>query len=240
MAEDLDFKSLASEMGVGDLAEQEAITSKGGFFEHVEGEYQALVGKLEIKYKDVEGKACAKDKAGATKSHAIQQLIIFKDPNGEPINVKDWTLDPNSPYGRFIYNQYVPLEADRQWQNKNMYQTFVIEGHPELDVITSEGGNFKVNLANTVFYLGMPIKFIIGKSKNSKSAFLQEPNILIHNVSKEILLKRKQVIDMLYGKLDAIKEAEKAKRDAEKANGADNLPPAEQPASADDLLGGWG
>lgn len=239
MADDLNlneipsFDDIAKEYGVNDLAPIEGSTQ---YFQHEPGTLSALVGKLEVKYKDMEGKACDKTKPGATRSHAIQHFIVYKDGKGECINTNNWELDANSPYGRLVYSQYIPLEPDRQWQNKNVYNTFKIEGMPNLDIVQGGKNDFKIFLNNTPYFIGMPVQIILEQGK--KSVFVKEVTLQIHNLNKDLLIKRKGLMDSIYVKLDAKLSAEKAARDAKKSS-SDNIPPAEKPEDVSSLTEGW-
>jgi len=219
-----DFQKLANEFGLQTedlgLSTEPLKNLGGGYYEHLLGDYIGLVGRLKIQFVDREGKKAEKGTAGAVAGYGGLQLLIMKNPEVTLID-NTFKLPTDTEYSKFIFNQYVTLEADRQWQNVQRLSDFVFNDHPELAVISGKRNEEEINLTNLQFYYGYPVKFTLEEGKKKGGRYISKGSLelLDHEITKEKIATRKTVTNSLYSQLDALLEIAKAKRDTEKAEG---------------------
>lgn len=245
-----DFMQLAQDFGISveGMNLPGAVENTGStsfLYQHKVGEYVGLIGRILTKYKDRDQKPCEATVAGATISHAIQQILIVKDE--KQIILSDFSLLPDTEYGRFVYNQYITRDSDRQWQNARFYEKIAYTNAPIL-IVTGDikKGDFIVNLNNAVFFYGAPVKFKL-KETTKGSIYVDSIELIDTVIDKAKMTNRKNVMDALYKKLEDKLDAEKKEREARRAaKNADNKNEAVpqrnggEAESADSLLSEFG
>lgn len=223
-----DMQDLLKQSGVE--VDVPAITNTGTvFYKFPEGAYHALVGNLSITYKDANNEKCEKGDPGAVASFGMQEFIIIADPAGKRFIDENGSI-VDADYGAYIWRQYIPLDSDKQWQNKNIYDSFFIEGE-DVSVINEDGsGNYDVRLAYAALYVGMRCTFDI-KVSSKGNPFMENVVLGEHTLSKDLLEKRKALVANLHKQIALKKPEKREKGSTEKAE------PVKDVASADDLLG---
>lgn len=211
--------SILQEAGLN-ISDDHVIENTGqSYYVHEVGTYQGLVEKFEISYKDAEGKKrdkdgnkITKDYPGAKPAHGNLQVIILKDPSGIIVG-NDLSLPENEEYGKFIWNQYIPLESSRQWQNVNLFSDFVLKTNTgeELKIIEGDKGSEKVHLSYLEAFKGIPVEFTIEAGKKEGSRYAKEITLKDNSISKELLEKRTKRLSILREALDQKLEAQRKK-----------------------------
>lgn len=204
------------------------ITNTGTvFYKFPEGHYHALVGDLHITYKNAENNKCEKNDPGAQAAFGMQEFIIIVDPSGKRFVDENGKV-VDADYGAYIWRQYIPLEGEKQWQNKNVYDSFYIDGE-DVSVIKEDGsGNYDVRLAYAALYVGIRCTFEIKVSAKG-TTFMVDLALGEHNLNKDLLEKRKALVANLHKQI-ADRKPEKKVETKEEAK------PVEDVKSADDLL----
>jgi hypothetical protein len=129
---------------------------------------------------------------------------------------KNFKLVEEEDIRGFVYKQYITLESDKQWQNKNIYQSFFIENVPQLDVVKDKDkADFVVRLGVVQAYFGSPAVMILEKSKKG-NIFMKSFELSSHTVDAAKITKRKKVMDLLYEQVNTKWEEFKAQREASK------------------------
>jgi hypothetical protein len=198
--------------------------STGGFYTHLPGDYSGIISKMSITYKDMEGKKCKPDVAGAKPAFAGLKLIIIKDPEKQLVD-SSLNIDEKDDYGRFTYNIYLALDPEKQWQNVRLLKDFTSNNIPEADVVQGKKNEEQIFLANLPLYYGCPVKWEIVVGKKEDSRYIQDILLQDHQtLTKELITKRKAIADGINAKLDAylvkIQEERKAAKAAKEAGGA--------------------
>jgi len=232
-----DFKKLADEFGLQmddiGLPEEPLKNLSRGFYKHPTGDYAGLVGKSKIQFLDREKKKVERGTAGAVAGYGGLQLIILKNPEGTLID-NTFKLPPDTDYSKFIYNIYLPLELDRQWQNVRSFAAFTFNGHPEFDIISGKQSEEEVNLTKLQLFYGYPVTFTIIEGKKEGSRFIENYSLQLidHELEKAKVASRKTVTDSIYTQLDILLAESRAKREANSNGGTDATPSsAESPDS---------
>jgi len=244
----LDLDKLAVQMGVDmpqDALQDEGFKNTGfSFYQHKLGNYVGLIGKLgdAIWTKEVDGKnkKCEKGEPGAVKSYSMLPIMIVEDPEGKLVD-DTFTPLPDIQYGKIMWQQYVTLNSEKQYNNKRLFAEIKYDNLPQLDIV--QGGqndyNIKLELLKH-FYYGAPVTFTLDKTAKAKSAWIVEGTLLLRNtvLTKDVIERRKLVADSLMEKIQQIKEAEDAERKAKKGGaGAEGMKTSdEDAASADSML----
>lgn len=183
-------------------------TSDFEYFKHVPGAYEGRLGKLTIKYVDLDGKKCDANAPGAKPKHGTLDIFVTASPDGHGFS-EDLT---NKKYGEILYKQYIPLEPERQWQNKNLFNLFKIE---KIQIVEGDDKNFKVNLGNLVYFIGRTVAFELATSDKGnvymKSLFLTDKA----SFTEEKFRKDFELVKEWYKKADALLESEKIKKEDE-------------------------
>lgn len=178
-------------------------TSDFEYYKHVPGAYEGRLGKLTIKYVDLDGKKCDANAPGAKPKHGTLDIFITASPDGHKFS-EDLT---GKRYGEIIYKQYIPLEPERQWQNKNLFNLFRIDNVQVVE--NPDDKNFKVNLGNLIYFIGRTVAFELAVSDKGntflKSLFLTDKSPL----TEEKLKKDFELIKKWYELADSLLEAEK-------------------------------
>jgi len=193
------------------------------YFTHKAGEYTGLVGELDIYYqnadkkvKDKDGKRYTKDTPGCTPKFAQLPIYIVKDEDGSKLINDNFEIAPATPFGKFCYRHYIPLEGEKQFQNKAAFKTFVVDGKPETAVVAdADSKEFKVRLGLLAIYYGAPVKLLFEQgTKDPSKSFLKELTLLNANITKDVLAARKDSMVKILKAADDLLESEKAQREA--------------------------
>lgn len=241
-----DVKNLAAQFGVElpDTGVPEKIKNEGGggFYEHKVGKYQALIGDFKVQFVNKEGEKCERGTPGSKPAYGMLRFLIIRDPDGQ-IFGSSFKIPENVPYGRMVYNQYIPLEAGSQWQNVGLFSDFTVNDNPQLNIIQGEKNNEDVYLNNLVLFYGAPVQFELEQGKKSRYIARNSLVLLDHTLTKELIQKRKVLMDSILSKVDQVAEKERAERESKKKeNKTDEgrsaaVSDAEDP---DDFLGDFG
>lgn len=242
-----DVKNLASQFGVDmpDTGVPTKIKNEGGgFYEHKVGKYQALVADFRVQFVNKEGDKCERGTPGSKPAYGMLRFLIVRDPDGQVFD-NSFKIPENVPYGRMVYNQYIPLEAERQWQNVGLLKDFTINGNEQLNIVQGEKNNEDIYLNNLVLFYGAPIQFELEQGKKASSRYISRDSLILldHNLTKELVQKRKALMDSVLTKVEQVAEKEKAEREAKKNENKtdDGRAAAESEAeNPDDFLGDFG
>lgn len=199
----------------------------GGYYTHLIGEYQGLVSKFSITYKDKEGKKCKKDKPGATPAFAGLKLVILKDPEKGLVD-NSLQLVGKEDIGRHIYNVYISLEPDKQFANVINLKDFTSNNLPEADVVQGKKNEEQIYLANLPLFYGCPIKWELIQGKKDDARYSKNILLVDHQtLTQELLKKRKAITDQINATIDTRLEEIQAQRKAEKDKSAGEGTPSE-------------
>jgi hypothetical protein len=191
-----DINDVMKEFGIE--SDVPKIKNTGSSFHVFEpGEYIGLVGKFNIQYIDAEKKKCEKDKPGAKPGYGMLDILVVKDPNDTVLINKDYSINQEVDYGAHIFKQYITLDSDKQWVNKQMFESFYIDDAP-IKVVIEDGGEYEIALGSLPAFVGMPCTFSITEGKKKNSRFLGELELKIHTLTKELLAQRKKAVEKLY------------------------------------------
>lgn len=174
------------------------------YFKHLPGVYEGYLGRLNIIYKNLDGEKCEPSTPGAKPAYGMLDIFIDSSPDGHSFFKK---ADPS--YGESVFKQYVTLDPERQWQNKQLFSTFNL---PNITVIENPNAtDFKVNLKNLAFFVGRPVTFELVQSAKGniflRNLFLTDKTQLDEKKLTEALTQVKE----WYTKLEQIKEKEQNK-----------------------------
>ncbi len=189
-------------------------TTEFEYYQHVPGAYEGKLGKFMIKYVDMDGKKCEKDTPGAKPKHGLLDIFITASPDGHGFSEKE-----ERKYGEMMYKLYIPLEPERQWQNKNLFELFKIEPVKIVAIVSER--DFKVNVGNLIYFIGRDVAFQLSVSSKGntflKSLFLTDKSPF----TQEKYLKNLELIKKWYAIADAALEKEKSK--SKKSEDVDNI-----------------
>ena len=225
----MDFKDLLDQAGI-DAPVIENTGEAFEFYKHCVGEYEGLVGKYTLEYINGENKKVEKGTPGAKmRDFGLLGLIITKSPDNHGF-APDFNIKDGQVYGEFIHNQFVTQLGDRQWQNKNLFDTFKIAGAPTTDVIidgkSGQKTDFRFDPNSLGFYIGAPISWEMVEYTNPKTGkkSINLTNLTLKNnlLSKAIFEKRKALVDGIYSKLEALLKKEDEERKSKKAKSEDD------------------
>ena len=194
------------------------------FFKHCKGNYSAVVGNFNVDYVDVEGKKCKRSDVGAKrKDFGMLDLILTKTPDNHGFRNGKFEIEQGQQYGEFIFKLYVPFQGDRQFQNKNFFDTFRIAGAPSTAVIQPgvTDKEFVFNATALGFYRGAPVSFEI-KISDKGNAYVVNLQLQDNLLTTEKFQSRNKILDEVYAKLNALREVEKEQRKANKAQSEDD------------------
>lgn len=226
------INALMNEVGVEDLGlNQKGIENTGtAFYEHLVGNYQAIVGKLNVKIVDREGKECEKGSPGAKIKSVTLKLMVTKDPEMQLVD-KDMKFPDNVPYGRLIFTQYVTIDPNKQWQNIGLFSDFTSNGLPEASVVQGEKNSEQIFPHNLQYFFGCPCEFTVtAGSKNLASRFIERGSLKLMDhalITTDLLKKRKAVASALDAKLAVYLADQKAKSNAKKEEPTEPNQPVE-------------
>jgi len=251
--DDNNLNVISPNEGLGDIAKamgievpedalNEGIKNTGfAFYEHEPGDYVGLIGLLgePVYKKEIEGKSqkVKPDTPGAIRSYAMLPIMLIDTPKGKVVDDSFNPL-PNMSYGQLVFQQYCTLLPDKQYSNKRIFGNLKFQGLPQLDIVQGEDNDYVVKLELLkYFYYGAPVLFTLEKAKSGKGIWLSQDGFKLRNqkLDKEIIEKRKKVADAYWSKIIAIREAEKAEREA-KSSSAEEMKPSEDVVSPDSLL----
>lgn len=216
-----DFNDLAKASGIDIKDDAFAVTNTGtSQYEHPAGEYQVFVGHFNVTYKDKENKKCEPDVPGASAAFGMQDFLIIKTPSKMLVN-KDFKYAEDEDVRGFVFKQYITLESDKQWMNKNIYQSFFIENVPQFDVVKNKDKvDFVIRLGVVKAYLGASATMILEKSKKG-NIFLKSLELSSHTIDADKINKRKKVMASLYEQIDTKWTEFKAELKAKKGEAKD-------------------
>jgi hypothetical protein len=211
-----DFDDLAKASGINTEDESLKLTNTGSSqYEFAAGEYQVFVGHFRVTYKDKENNKCEPDAPGASAAFGMQDFFVIKSPEKMMVD-KEFNLAEGEDVRGFVYKQYITLESDKQWQNKNVYQSFFVENVPQFDVVENKDkADFVVRLGIVKAYFGAPATMVLAKSKKN-NIFMSSLELGGHTIDKDKIEKRKKVMSKLYSQVDELWEKVKAERAAAK------------------------
>jgi len=170
-------------------------------------EYVFIVGNIHFYYKDADDKKCKKDTPGARVAYAI--LDLFTVSKGKEVFINDkMEFNKDLPPTAFKFGQFIALQSDKQYQNKNLFEGFYIDNQPELAVIQEDGRSYRVNLSVLPIYAGAPAKVIfgIGKKKTSRP-YIASIELLDHTIDAKKVETRKKVVATITAKIDELWKA---------------------------------
>jgi hypothetical protein len=237
-----DFNSTLTQYGIAIPDENLSLKNEGGgYYEYLPGDYVGLIGRFNLSYVNKEKKKCEKGEAGATLSHANLHVLVVKDPEKSIFDTSFQVPknDKTIPYGRMVYNIYIPLISDRQWQNVNLFKDFTFNGKPELSVISGDKGSESVNLALLSLFVGIPVQFTLEAGTKQGSRFIKKDSFLLKDhqfPTKDLFDRRGKLIDSVFAQLAAILEEAKKKRDSESAG---EKVPLSDAANPEDYMGDY-
>ena len=161
------------------------------YYNHPPGIYHGFIGRLTAKFKDMEGKKCGADVAGAKISHFILTLWItdYLGTAGKPERrpnitvVDDKAIIPSgiNQVAELYFGLMISYEAKDQWKVHKQFQEFAIPGHDGLRIIKvdpSKPGTKVTNFQAFPFYYGMPVEFTLDSGKKTGSTYLSEIKLL--------------------------------------------------------------
>ena len=220
----MELDNLIKDLGIP-TPELEIAGTSFQYYQHAPGEYVGRIGKFEIAYKDAEGKKVTADAIGAVQQNYGQlDIIITNSPDGHGYN-------PNKPvteasYGELIFKQYIPLDPDKQFQNKGLFDGLVYANVPGSAVIEEiDNKNFKVKLGNLALFYGASVRFRFKQGK--KSVYLIDMLLTDPVITKEKLAKYKSEMDKIYDYLAKVREREEMERNKNKDEVQKILPKAD-------------
>lgn len=218
----LDFNELLEATGV----DAPIIVNTGEafeFYKHSIGKYKGIISKLNIDYVNGENKKVSKDTPGAKqKEFGMLPILITLSPDNHGF-AQDLKIKEGQVYGEFVFNLFVTLKPDRQWQNKQFFDTFKIAGAPATDVIVITGdgkSDYQVNLNALGFYIGAPVSFEL--KAGSKNVYLTDLTLLDNVLTKTKFDERKALVESLTTELEALRKKEEDERKAKKSKSEDD------------------
>lgn len=172
-------------------------------------EYIFLIGNSHYFYRDADDKKCEKGTPGARVAFGMLDMFTVSKGNETFIDDK-MEFNKDLPPTAFKYGQFINLQPDKQFQNKNLFQGFYIDKQPELAVVQEDGRNYNINLAVLPVYVGVPAKVVfgIGKKKTSRP-YVESIELLDHSIDAKKIENRKKVIATIENKLDVLWKAVK-------------------------------
>lgn len=218
----LDFNELLESTGI----DAPVIKNTGEafeFYKHCLGKYSGIVGRVNIDYVDGEGKKVEKGTPGSKrKDFGMLGILITHSPDNHGF-APDFKIKEGQVYGEFIFNVFLTLKEDRQWQNKQFFDTFKIAGAPATDVVVITGAgkaDYNINLNALGFYIGAPVTFEL--KQGTKNVYLVDLTLTDNLLTKAIFDKRKAHVDSLYTSLDALRKKEEEERKSKQAKTEDD------------------
>lgn len=203
------------------------VTNTGEAFEyykHCEGKYSGLVGIFNVDYVNFDNKKCEPSTPGAKrKDFGMLDLLITSSPDNHGFKTKEFGISNGQVYGEFIFKLFVSFVGDRQYQNKNLFDTFKIAGAPTTDVIKpgSSDNDFKLDSKAFGFYRGAPVTFEIKVSPKG-TRYVTNLQLQDNLLTQELFKQRIALVDGIYGKLEELKKKEKEERDARKKQSSED------------------
>lgn len=234
----LDFNSLLQQYGIKkDEALGEPLANQGSsYYEHLIGDYKAMIGKTEVIYLDKDKKKCDASKPGAVKAYANLKFLLVADPERQLLQ-RDYTYNDTEEFGRLFYNQYINFDPTRQWQNIALFKNFVLDGNPESAIIQGEKGSELVHLSLLPLYVGAPVSFTLEAGTKEGSRYIKKDSLVLLDSSlvKEKIVGRGQIVEKIYAALDARLKKIQAER-AKKTGSPNENAPVSEAESADSFI----
>lgn len=177
-------------------------------------DYVFIIGNVHYYYKNADDKKCKKNDPGAKLAFAMLDFLTIS--KGKDVFVDDHLqFNKDLPPTAFKFGVFLPLEADKQYQNKRTFESFYIDEKPELAIVKEDGRDYTINFSFLPLYRGCPVKASVKKGDKEKSRpYLTNIEITDHTIDKTKLANRKIVVDKLYEQLntlwDAVKKNKKA------------------------------
>lgn len=227
-----DVNDLLKNAGMEDLGlGSEGIKNTGTtYYEHLLGDYQALIGKVIVTLKDKEDKKCEKGTPGAVIGTIRVQLLVIKDPEARLVD-DSLNFAEDIPYGRLIFNQFIPHDPNMQWVNVRSFADFTINGMEEAAVIQGKKNEEQVFVNNLQLFYGTFCTFTIeAGTKKPGSRFITSGSLKLSDhstLNEELMTKRKALADKLTNKLELHLETQKKKKDAISKESAEPSAPIE-------------
>lgn len=235
------YETLGYEMpdGVGEVKSESF-----EYYRHPVGIYSAIFGRLNPKYKDLNGQKCTEDTPGATISHFIAPLWItkFLGIPSAPVNKailavsKDKILIPaDVQAAELYYPLMISYNPKDQWKVHRIFESFAIPNHDSLRIVSQNPSKMTekiTNFKNFPAYYGIQIKFIIdpyiSKNTGKESTILATLELLpqLPKIDGEIM-------HQLEADVNGLIEREIASRQSEQS---DSGYTPEAPPSADGLF----
>ncbi|MHB8362886.1 MAG: hypothetical protein ACYDBX_04685 [Patescibacteria group bacterium] len=194
------------------------------------GIYMAIIGRLQPKYKDINGKSCEEGTEGAVFSHCtipwwlVEYLGTPSEPKHETILGMSLKL-PDRKIAELYYPLYVSWNPDDQWKNVNTFQNFELKDDKDSKVIIPNPAKPSMKIVNFKAlpkYYGMPIRFAVTTSK-AGNPYLDTKNYPITIINDRISLEKMKVFEE---EVNMKIQKERAEREADKQQ-TEYTPPAD-------------
>jgi len=220
------------------------------YYQHKVGEYDAVIGMIEARYKDPEGKRCEAMEPGAELSHLTMYMLIkrfYGTPN-KPVKeeiLSDLLVIPKDESsetgkvqaGSLYFPFYLSIKKRDQWKNIRLFQDFIIGEDNNTRIIQvnpAQPSSKYVCIKNFPLYYGCPIKLSVEMSKNDKAYVGSVKQVNGAWTPSEEVTRITNEIKVL---LDAEKEIRKAYYDNEEEP---QIQSEKVQSNLDDILGEYG
>ena len=173
------------DMGYSLPEEAQPIKSEGfEYYKHPGGTYRGIMGKIIVKYKDINGKKCEPTDMGARLSHYINVLWIteYLGTSGNPKNAQillptaeKIQLPKGVPTAELYFPFMISTDPKWQWSIHQKFENFIIPGHEESRIVIVNPNKMTEKFTNVrafPYYYGMPIQFDIEIGEKKGSSYL--------------------------------------------------------------------
>jgi len=210
------------------------------------GIYSATFGRINPKYKDMNGKGCDSDYPGAIFDHASIPLWLIEThgtpekPQQVAILGKDLQIPPVRKVQELYYPMFISWKKEDQWKNVALFNAFELPGVPESKVILTNPANPQkkiVNFKALPKYYGMVVRFNLVMSDKG-NVFVDSKSFPMTPTGERISLEKMKAFEEA---INIKVEAERQERNANQSQsgGGSYTPPAdsgEDSSNLDDFL----
>jgi hypothetical protein len=151
------------------------VKSEGGFdyYKHPAGIYLGFIGRLTVKYKDINGKNCDPEAMGAKPSHSVLAIWLTEylgtsgTPKSAPILLptSEKVQLPKDVQSAQLYFPFtLSFDPKFQWSIHQKFESFIIPGYENSRIVTVNPNRMTEKYTNFQafkFYYGLPVKMNI-------------------------------------------------------------------------------
>ena len=210
-------------------APKEVKSDSPEYYKHPKGSYTAIIGSMQFKFENMNGKKCEPNDLGATAVRTILKLLIKSYTNEEGVQEQLLGNDLHVPDDRTAPELYFPLmlslKRTDQWRIEKMLGEFVIPEIANSEIVKDK----LVRYGKIQLYFGLTVKFVIQHGEKKGSPYIE--SIALLNEPREDIEHVKEVEKMISDKMQSEIDMKKLEK------GINDTLPGGPAKTADEIFG---